>query len=354
MKKAFLIFSLTLILGTLSCGTTPHPSGSENAPVNEATQVPEPGPVSTPDSEGVSGPETQGTVSVPPGLRVIYIKDGNLWSWTEAGGNAQLTNTGDMSTARVSFDGQLLAFMRGREVWTVGMDGMNVRLLATQANEGGALWFSPDGSMLAVSTTDHINVINLETATSVTVTTYPALQSGYYPEVVWSPDALGFKTVIPPQAESGQAEMFFVFTNGTVASLAKFTMSSLSESLPYLSPDGGYLIYAANLDGSQKSLYLMDSSGATRPYGETASHVRAHGWLPDSKHFVFGLGEPQRVFVGGVDSPPISNDARFPPIIYWVDNEHYLSIENDNLILGDFNGAQTLIDSQVSDFDFIP
>jgi len=348
MKKAFLIFSLTLILGTLSCGTTPHPSGSENTPVNEATQVPEPGLVSTPDSE------TRQAVSVPPGLRVIYIQDGNLWSWTEAGGNAQLTNTGDMSTARVSDDGQLLTFMRGREVWTVGMDGMNARLLAMPGNEGGAFWFSPDGSMLAVSTTDHIDVINLGTASSVTVTTYPALQSGYYPEVVWSPDALGFKTVIPPQAESGQAEMFFVFTDGTVASLAKFTMSSLSESLPYLSPDGGYLIYAANLDSSQKSLYLMDSSGATRPYGEPASHVHAYGWLPDSKHFVFGLGEPQRAFVGSVDSSPVSNDARFPPIVRWVDDEHYLSIENGNLILGDFNGAQTLIDSQVSNFDFIP
>ena len=354
MKKAFLIFSLTLILGTLSCGTTPHPSGSGDAPVSEDTQLPKPGLVSTPDYESASEPEIQGTVSVPPGLRVIYIKDGNLWSWTEAGGNAQLTNTGDMSTARVSDDGQLLAFMRGREVWTVGMDGMNARLLSTQANEGGALWFSRDRSMLAVSTTDHIDVINLGTATSVTLTMYPTLQIGIYPEVVWSPDALGFKTVIPPQAESGQAEMLFVFTDGTVASLAKFAMSPLTESLPFLSPDGGYLIYAANLDSSQKSLYLMDSSGAARPYGEPASHVRAYGWLPDSKHFVFGLGEPQRVFVGSVDSPPVSNDAKFPPTNRWIDNVHYLSSENGNLILGDFNGAQTLIDSRASNFDFIP
>ena len=354
MKKAFLILSLTLILGTLSCRTTPHPSGSEDAPVSEETQMPEPGLDSTPDSKGVSEPETQGTVSIPPGLRVIYNKDGNLWSWTEAGGNAQLTNTGDMSTARVSDDGQLLAFMRGREVWTVGMDGRNARLLSTQVNEGGELWFSPDGSKLAVSTTDHIDVINLGTATSVTVTMYPTLQSGYYPEIVWSPDALGFKTVIPPQAETGQAEMLFVFTDGTVASLAKFTMSPLSESLPFLSPDGGYLIYAANLDSSQKSLYLMDSSGATRSYGEPASHVQPYGWLPDSKHFVFGLGELQRTFIGSVDSPPVSNDAKFPPITQWVDDEHYLSSENGNLILGDFNGAQTLIDSQVSNFDFIP
>ena len=75
---------------------------------------------------------------------------------------AQLTDTGDMSIICLSDDGQLLAFMRGREVWTVRMDGQDARLLVTQAEAGGKLWFAPNGALLAVSTSDHIDVHRFE------------------------------------------------------------------------------------------------------------------------------------------------------------------------------------------------
>ena len=359
MKKAFLIFSLILILGTLSCGTKTPPTDPEVAPATETTQAPESALVPTQESESVSQPELQGTVlpqtvSVPSGLRVVYIRDGNLWSWTEAGGKAQLTGTGDMSTARVSNDGQLLAFMRGREVWTVGMDGMHARLLSTQAGEGGALWFSSDASLLAVSTKDHIDVVDVMAATSVTVTTYPALPDGYYPEVVWSPDALGFKTVIPSQLETGQAELLFVFTSGTVASLAKFTMIPLSESLPYISPDGGYIIYVAKLGEGNESLYLMDSSGATKPYGQPAENVCAYGWLPDAKHFAYGEQDLPNAFLGKVGGPPTGIAIVFPAEVHWVDAERFLALDDGALMLGDLSGNIVPIDSAVQDFDFVP
>ena len=358
MKKTLLIFFLTFIIGILPCGcATPLPK-SEPGPATRSSPTPEsaPVPVQSPMAESGAGSVTgmQPTVSAPMGLRVVYIRDGNLWSWTEAGGKVQLTNTNDMATARVSDDGQVLAFMRGSEVWTVRMDGMDASLLATQTSAGGALWFSPDGLLLAVSTNDHIDVINLMGSSSVTVVNYPALPDGYFPEVIWSPDSFGFKTVIPTLTANAQVEMLFVFTDGTVASLAKFVMSPLSESLPHLSPDGGYLIYVANLDSEQESLYLMDSSGATRPYGEAATHIQTYGWLPDSKQFVYGWEESRRTFIGNIGEPPASHDIALPRTVRWVDNEHYLAIENGDLVLGDYNGARTLIDFMVTDFDFIP
>lgn len=351
--KFALVFFLALILVIAACGDTTPPAAPETAPVVEATSMPEPD--STPEQSPMVEPkaETEQAVSAPSGLRVVYIREGNLWAWTEAGGNAQLTGTGDMSTARVSNDGELLAFMRGREVWTVGMDGMGAHLLSTQANEGSALWFSPDGSLLAVSTKDHIDVINLDDVTSVTVATYPTLPDGYYPEVVWSPDALGFKTVIPPQTESGQAELLFVFTNGVVASLAKFSMVPLSESLPYISPDGGYIIYVAKLGEGKESLYLMDSSGATKPYGEPASNVRTYGWLPDSKRFAYGDEISLRTFSGNVGNAPTELAVMFPLSVRWVDADHYVALENGDLELGSLNGTNTPIDSAVLDFDIV-
>jgi hypothetical protein len=105
------------------------------------------------------------TVSAPSGLRVVYLREGNLWLWTEAGGNVMLTGTADLTAMRLSKDGQSLAFMRGPEVWTIRMDGTDARLLVIQDKEGGALSFSPDGSYLAVSTADHIDAIDLKSGT---------------------------------------------------------------------------------------------------------------------------------------------------------------------------------------------
>jgi Tol biopolymer transport system component len=206
---------------------------------------------------------------------------------------------------------------------------------------------------LAVSTKDHIDVISLEDATSVTVVTYPVLLDGYYPEVVWSPDASGFKTVILPQANNNQAELIFAFTDGTVASLAKFTIVPFSESLPYISPDGGYVIYAAKVSDGKESLYLMDSSGATKPYGETADNIRANGWLPDSKHFVYSDEVLSRAFLGDVGGAFLELTVTFPLMIRWVDAEHYVALENGELMLSNLSGASVQIDSTVFDFDFM-
>ena len=352
-KYSVLIFSLILILATLACGSKAPLPATEVVSVLDASPTPEQPAAPAENLATAQAARSEKSLSVP-GLRVLYLREGNLWVWTEAGGNAQLTDSGDMSTIRVSGDGQMLAYMRKRDVWRVQIDGMDAHLLGTQPVEGGALWFSPNGSLLAVSTGDHIDVIDLAALSTATVLTYPVIADDYYPEVVWSPDSSGFKTVIPAPTENGQAEMLFVFTNGTVASLAKFVISPLSESLPYLSPDGGYLIYGAKMGADQESLYLMDSSGATRTYGEPAAGIRTYGWLPDAEHFVYGWEEPQRTFIGSVDGAPEYNEIVFLQTVRWVESEYYLAVDNGDLVLGNLDGARMLIDSHVSDFDFVP
>lgn len=266
-----------------------------------------------------------------------------------------LTGTGDISTVCLSEDAKLLAFMRGREVWTVRMDGTDARLLVTQKEEGGLLWFAPNSLLLAVSTTDYINVIDLENATSSIVVTYPAIPNGHSPEIVWSFDSTGFKTVVPSNAEKSQAEFLFVFTNGKSASLSKFLMVPPSESLLFISPDGGYVIFVAELGDGKESLYLMDSSGAAKPYGEPAESVRAYGWLPDSKHFVYAWENQEQKLnligdlMGGL---PMEMAIKDYESIRWLDAERFLATQDDNLYLGDINGGESLIAEAVSNFDF--
>ncbi len=355
MKKTLFVLILILLIGIPACGTStplPMPDPESATPADTASG---PSPIAqAAPTEGMSETPAGNPFPAPSSLRVVYIRDGNLWSWTEESGSVQLTGTGDISTARLSEDGQLLAFMRGREVWTVRMDGTDARLLATLDDGSASLRFAPTGSSLAVSTGDQIDVINLADITSTTVLNYPAIPDGYYPEVNWSPDASGFKTIIPPQNESGQAELLFVFTNGTVASLAKFQMLPPSRSSPFISPDGGYIIYAAKLNDGNESLYLMDSSGATRPYGEPAESIRAYGWMPGSKQFVYGEDHVQRAYLGNVAGAPTEIQVALPSMIRWIDAEYYLALENGDLIFGKLNAGRSKIDSDVQTFDFTP
>jgi hypothetical protein len=352
MKKTLLIFFSILFLGSLACGGT-TPSSTE-------TPQTEPTPAPVIDASPTTAPLASPTEIVveptmaPPSLRLLYIREGDLWSWTDASGSARLTATGDLSTVRISPDGGLLAFMRGPEVWTVRMDGTEARMLMAQNLDGAALWFAPDGSSLGVSTPDHIDVVDLDTSNSFTVITYPALPHNYYPEIIWTPDSSGFKTVIPAPADGGQAELLFVFTNGTVASLAKFAMVPLSESMPYISLDGGYIIYVAKVSEGSEALHLMDSSGATRPYGQAGEKIRALGWLPDSMHFAYVDLGLQKAFLGNIEDQSIEVAITTAPVFRWVDVEQYFALENGTLILGDISGGKIQIDSNVWDFDFAP
>ena len=359
MTKKATIFLTAIIFVVLACGSTTPPSTPERVSSPQGGAVAEASPESeqsaspTESLEMEQGSGTEGMVSVP-GLRVVYIHGGNLWSWTEASGSSQLTDTGDMSTIRVSDDGQLLAFMRGKEVWTVRMDGTGARLIDTQAGSEGRLWLAPNNALLAVSTGDHMDVLDLNAGRKTTVATYSLIPGGYIPEVVWMQDSSGFKTIIPAQAEGGQAEMLYVFPDGTVASLAKFAMLFSPGSPYYFSPDGGYVIYTAKSSDGSQSLHLMDSSGATRPYGEPGANIRAYGWLPDSKRFVFGQAGTTRLFLGRVDGSPVELELALPEKLRWVDASHYLAIRNGEMIWGDMHGRIMMIDSGVTEFDFLP
>jgi len=346
-----LTFLLALTLVNLACGGGKAlPATPEPATVVSSTPIPENSPIA-PESVATEMPVPTAQAASFPELVVIYLRKGNLWFWSEANGPYQMTNSGGLTDVCISDDGQMLAFVRGTEIWTARTDGTDAHLLVSRAVSGGRLAFSPNNLLITVSDKEQIQLIDLATAAITTVLTYPVIMNGYEPEVVWTPDSSGFKTIIPAATESGQAEFFFVFTSGTVASLAKFAMVSPDESLPFLSPDGGYVIYVAKAAG-KKSLYLMDSSGATKPYGQPAEIVRAYGWVPDSKYFAYQSGSPQRALVGDVNGLPNEISLDEYDILRWVDAENFLALEGGDFYLGSIDGARTKVDSEVSEFDF--
>lgn len=354
MPKTLIILSITFVIAISACSSKQHLPTPSPAIATSAIVATEPLPSLANSPTSVPTITALPAVPAPAGLRVVYLRDGNLWSWTGAQEHVLLTDTGDLTAVRLSADGQVLAFMRGSEVWTVRVDGTDARPLVSQEKAGGALSFSPDGHFLAVSTADHIDVINLENATTSTVLTYSGLPESYYPEVVWSADSTGFKTIIPPGAETGQAEFLFVFADGKKASLAKGEMVAPSESPALISPDGGYVIFVEKLKDGQEALFLMDSSGAARPYGEPAENVRVFGWLPDSKHFVYANAGENQVMLGDTrEGSPIELDIPAYESTAWLDAERFLAIQADNLYISDINGGEILVAEGVLGFDFV-
>lgn len=134
---------LLFVILTMSCGTvtrlTPPPAendiGTLVAVTLTAHALPADGSGTTP------GP-------APDSLRVVYIREGNLWLWTQGMGSQQLTTSGDVTEPRFSDDGRMIAFQRAGNLWVIQSDGTGERLLvsaeylAALANSGEETRFS--------------------------------------------------------------------------------------------------------------------------------------------------------------------------------------------------------------------
>ncbi len=62
-------------------------------------------------------------------LRVVYVKEGNVWQWDVENGSRQLTTAGGASGVWLSDDGQYVAFLRDQNMWVVDADDGRERQL---------------------------------------------------------------------------------------------------------------------------------------------------------------------------------------------------------------------------------
>ena len=74
---------------------------------------------------------------LPVPLKLVYVKDGNLFYWEEGILPYTLSAVGDAFDVRISDDGNVVAFTRGpdyyhQELWAINIDGSNLRQLVDQ------------------------------------------------------------------------------------------------------------------------------------------------------------------------------------------------------------------------------
>jgi hypothetical protein len=141
----YLVLSV-LMIPALACGMvsigieTPETIVETSSPGTDSEELPSekeqiptvPDPSLTPvvESDGQTPPPQEFTT----GLSLVYVKDGNVWLWSEPGTSKALTSSGEAVSARISSDGKIVAFLRQiddfhYELWAVNSDASGERRL---------------------------------------------------------------------------------------------------------------------------------------------------------------------------------------------------------------------------------
>jgi hypothetical protein len=135
---------LPVACGTLEIGIeTPTAPAGAAAPAVESrvaesaaptmapmTPTPVPDDYVPPTPEPAFTPMPSDAYAVPDGLRVVFAKGGDIWLWTEEDREVTpLTSSGDVRRVTISDDGEIVAFRRADELWTVNSDGTGERQL---------------------------------------------------------------------------------------------------------------------------------------------------------------------------------------------------------------------------------
>jgi hypothetical protein len=248
MKKSspLWLVAATLIVVTLACGVLPTPSPTLDVNDVVATQlaatltaIAHQQSTSAPDLATAPPPEAGPTLAPTPPqpLRVAYVKDGNVWLWTEGIGAAPLTASGSIQDVRLSDDGQVAAYVRESipfrpEILAVNTDGSGERLLVSSADFLATYSGSPGDAPSGIGVyhmgwkpDSHILYYN----------TRPLFEGpglgGYDDLRMVNADTLEKVTIFNP----GEGGMFYFSPNG--AQLAILTPTSIS----LVNADGGSL-----------------------------------------------------------------------------------------------------------------
>ena len=142
MKRMILIIGILLML-SLACGVAADVIDTPEIDQDDLVATIVAGTMLVPSEPLVTVPPLvdSAPTELPPaeidqdqtGLRITYIRDGNIWMWAEGFGTRQLTNTGDAANVKISDDGALIAFTRQNEIWVVPADGGNPVQVVNQA-----------------------------------------------------------------------------------------------------------------------------------------------------------------------------------------------------------------------------
>jgi len=302
--SATVLVVLTLVTGCVATGPTstsapPTPAQSPTSPTNtpvppSATPLPPtdtPAPTATPEPAPAPFP----TVTSEGAIAFYSERDGNAEIYTirvDGSDIRRLTsNSAEDMCPAFSHDGSKIAFNSDRsgnhEIYVMSSDGSNpIRLTDTPEREYQPEW-SPDGNHIAFTRyacagwdCGEIFVMNADGSDARQVTDDPA--DDMHP--VWSPD--GTKLLFNSRRD-GEYEMYIMNADGS--GQQRLTDTPKADMFPRLSPDGTKIAYAlVDFQTFQAQVHVTDVDGnydiALTSDGRTNENPV---WSPDGNTIVF-------------------------------------------------------------------
>ncbi len=322
------------------------------------------------------------------GLVVAFLRSGELWAVNADGSSErQLVSAAFLSTLVtgadtaevkdhvwipgshiIGFNTLVVAGEAGYRIpqydlYSCNADGGTDMIVALDApGSGGVPYISPNGSVIALAQPDKIIFLDVSGAFLSVALTFPNVLTYsewmYVPKVVWLPDGSGVRVVIPASDPLGDptevTKVWDVPVSGTATVLDAFVAAPAFASAPVLSPDGNRVLYMAE-SGGNYNLQVREVGGLETGYtsGPTGQ-IGVVNWSPDSIRFVYWLPQHSTTYIAavGVIAFSVSDTSPTASSVRWIDDNRVIYIgDGGELRYRPLDGASTLIDSNVSEYD---
>lgn len=238
--------------------------------------------------------------------------------------------------------------------------------------QGGRFHYSPDGSKLAVVTSEQVSILDADGTNRHDVLTYPIVLTYseyiFYPQPVWMPDGSALRIVIPPHDSLADprppSAVWHIPADGSAPTkLLDVVTIPFFVDIPALSPDAQKIAYLQAVtpgDDMNRELHLANADGSEDTMYDTGN-IRFEAWSPSVDHFIYSQnGENPKVGQLGTSPAPIGGASQIRDVTWIRDNEYlYLNRESGSweLWYGSLGGFNSLIDSSSGDlisYDFTP
>lgn len=261
--------------------------------------------------------------------RLLFVKDGNLWTW-ENGGAFERSGGGTWRQPRWAPDGSKFAFVyRGTsfsDLFVTRPDGSDqTRLTASQSQildenrwNFRPTW-SPDGRRIAfvsdrpspaqASIFPNLWIMNADGSGARPVAT-PGVQQEVVDELSWSPDGTRLAAAIIAGPGTQQIAVVPVGTSGAARLITAHANGALD---PAWAPAGGWIAYAAR-EGRDVDVYAAREDGSGPVRLTTTGLARAPAWSPDGRRLAYLSAETGafEVWVADVQATGSSIELRNP------------------------------------------
>jgi hypothetical protein len=262
--------------------------------------------------------------------------------------------------------------IRGEDIWIYIPDDVRTLDLDTKqlitlfpVGSGGHFSYSPDGTYLALFTTDSFNVFTSDGKELLGILEgYRAIAFGEYygyPWPQWSEDSQKLLVAVPagtdPLSMDAQVDIWEVRVDSSQALLIRSIQSYRSEVV--ISPDLQKIAYwrQPNQRSSGRELRIMEVYG-TQDYAFAEGNIMERfEWLPNSQRFLFWYSDSWDPWIGHV----CQEATRFPGAairsdIHWVDVVRYLYLSSSedswNLYLGELGLGEILVEVLGESYSF--